>query len=105
MKKTVKEMFETAYKYAQVHGRIGIYDEDDIVQDAMLKMITRDPMPANSSWLYKTVRSVAYDELRILQRRHRIIGLRSGPDNLNDSGETLQDTLENIAAKESDVDN
>lgn len=60
-KKTLIEMFEAAYKISYQYGRIGVYETDDLVQNAMLRLLSYDPIPANTVWLRKTIRSVASD--------------------------------------------
>jgi RNA polymerase sigma factor (sigma-70 family) len=106
MKKTLEEMFETAYRYARFHGRIGIYEEDDIVQNVMLKLIARDPMPATTGWLYKTVRSVAYDAHRAQNRHKQYIDFYNGPESfyVNEPSLESTDRMQSIAAKRSDVE-
>lgn len=106
MKKKLKEMLETAYKYAHHHGRIGIHDVDDIVQNVMLKMIARDPMPATTGWLYKTVRSVAYDALRTQYRHRKYIEFYTQSEAFYVNEDTLHSSerFENVAAKQNDVE-
>jgi len=61
MKDDLKVMFEMAQKMAQKHGRIGLYEEDDLVQNVMVKMLTYDMRPTWVGWLNKTMKTAVCD--------------------------------------------
>jgi RNA polymerase sigma factor (sigma-70 family) len=68
----LKTLMALARKFANKHGCIGVMDEDDIAQNALIKAIKRFPNSAiNVGWLLKVVDSVAGDAWRKYGREAR----------------------------------
>jgi RNA polymerase sigma-70 factor (ECF subfamily) len=66
--KDIKAVIETARRYARRHGAIGIIDEDDLVQNLMIRwMKTSIGHVPPRAWFAKTMRCVVYDQLRKMQ--------------------------------------
>jgi RNA polymerase sigma-70 factor (ECF subfamily) len=66
------ELLARAKRIARKHGIRGVVDSDDIAQAAMVKLLMRDTMPP-TAWLYKVVRSVAFDAGRKQRREAKYI--------------------------------
>ncbi|MBK7841703.1 MAG: RNA polymerase sigma factor [Candidatus Obscuribacter sp.] len=63
--KDLKAAIESARRFARKHGAIGINDEDDLVQDLMVRWMKNSiaHVPPRA-WMTKTMRCVVYDQLR-----------------------------------------
>ena len=63
--KDIKAAIESARRFARKHGAIGINDEDDLVQDLMVRWMKNSiaHVPPRA-WMTKTMRCVVYDQLR-----------------------------------------
>jgi len=58
----IASMLIRARKMARRYGRIGSCDPDDVAQMAMVKLLNKkDGRPATASWLFKVIRTTAYD--------------------------------------------
>lgn len=70
----ISSMFDLVNRMARRYGRIGTIEPDDIVQNAMVKLLNRsDDRPPTTGWLFMTVRSVAFDAYRARTRERRYL--------------------------------
>ncbi len=68
----LRSMFDAAKRFAAKFGRCGLAEPDDIAQKAMLRLLAKaDKRPATVGWLYRVVRSIAYDAGREHAREAR----------------------------------
>lgn len=88
--KDLKTVIETARRFARKHGPVGLCDEDDLVQNLMVRwMKTSSGHVPPRAWFAKTMRSVVYDQLR---------KVRTGPQLEDDN---LEAVLEDGSVSES----
>ena len=70
----IGSMFAAAKKMACRYGQIGLTEPDDIVQTAMLKLLSKDDgKQASLGWLYRVVHSSAMDAGRSASRENKMI--------------------------------
>jgi RNA polymerase sigma-70 factor (ECF subfamily) len=70
----IKQLYAKAKYFSRRYSHFVGIDPDDVLQDAMVRWLLRNPkVPRPVSWLYKTVRSVAYDVARSQRRESKYL--------------------------------
>lgn len=70
----VNSLFLAAKRMACRYGRVGLQEPDDIVQATMIKLLKKDDgRKPTVGWLYKAVRSTAFDAGRSASRERHVI--------------------------------
>jgi RNA polymerase sigma factor (sigma-70 family) len=70
----IKQVYAKCKCLARQQSRSVGVDADDVLQNAMMRWLAREPKrPTPNSWLYKTVRSVAYDAARCRLRESKYL--------------------------------
>lgn len=62
-------LFRAAKRYSGLYRQIGIHDRDDIIQGAMMKLLTRkNDRRVGTGWMYNAVKFAAVDASRQARR-------------------------------------